>query len=173
MKNLNVQKGFTLIELMIVVAIIGILAATAIPAYQDYTIRAKVAEGVNLAAGLKVGVSESYADDNLAGVARYATIIMNDQANITTNLVSDLVIDPLTGNITVDYDVTAMGIEALTAAANRLIYAPHINMNALGAATAGTIQWTCAGADGIKATAAGFPVAGGTVLSKYLPGECR
>ncbi len=55
------QKGFTLIELMIVVAIIGILAAIAIPAYQDYTIRAQVTEGLNLAADLKAAVAENYA----------------------------------------------------------------------------------------------------------------
>lgn len=58
----TMQKGFTLIELMIVVAIIGILAAIAIPAYQDYTIRAQVTEGVNLIAGAKAAVTETYND---------------------------------------------------------------------------------------------------------------
>lgn len=59
----SVQKGFTLIELMIVIAIIGILAAIAIPAYQDYTVRAKVTEGINLVAAAKLAVSESFLDD--------------------------------------------------------------------------------------------------------------
>lgn len=59
---MNAQKGFTLIELMIVVAIIGILAAIAIPAYQDYTIRAQVTEGVNLMAGAKASVTEVFND---------------------------------------------------------------------------------------------------------------
>jgi type IV pilus assembly protein PilA len=56
----NMQQGFTLIELMIVVAIIGILAAIAIPAYQDYTIRAQVSEGMSLASGARTAVSEAY-----------------------------------------------------------------------------------------------------------------
>ncbi|HBY94621.1 MAG TPA: prepilin-type cleavage/methylation domain-containing protein [Chloroflexi bacterium] len=58
----KIQHGFTLIELMIVVAIIGILAAIAIPAYQDYTIRSQVTEGLNLASAVKTGVAESFAD---------------------------------------------------------------------------------------------------------------
>ncbi|MCZ6536355.1 MAG: prepilin-type N-terminal cleavage/methylation domain-containing protein, partial [Gammaproteobacteria bacterium] len=61
----KIQQGFTLIELMIVVAIIGILAAIAIPAYQDYTIRAQVTEGLNLSAALKASVSEEFADSGL------------------------------------------------------------------------------------------------------------
>ena len=75
------QQGFTLIELMIVVAIIGILAAIAIPAYQDYTIRAQVSEGLNLASGSKVAVAEFYqdtgtwpADNAEAGVEAAANI---------------------------------------------------------------------------------------------------
>lgn len=68
----SMQKGFTLIELMIVVAIIGILAAVALPAYQDYTIRARVTEGLSLASAAKTAVTEGFANVNNGGIAAYA-----------------------------------------------------------------------------------------------------
>ena len=68
----RVQKGFTLIELMIVVAIIGILAAIAIPAYQDYTIRAQVTEGLNLADSAKTAVAEGFQSNDIAGITAAA-----------------------------------------------------------------------------------------------------
>jgi len=69
----KMQKGFTLIELMIVVAIIGILAAIAIPAYQDYTIRAKITEGLNLADSAKTAVAESWQSGGTTGLLASAS----------------------------------------------------------------------------------------------------
>jgi type IV pilus assembly protein PilA len=86
----KLQQGFTLIELMIVVAIIGILAAIAIPAYQDYTIRAQVSEGLNLASGAKAAVSEYFmdrgvmpADNTQAGLSQPASIRGNYVRTVT------------------------------------------------------------------------------------------
>ncbi|MEQ8663461.1 MAG: pilin [Gammaproteobacteria bacterium] len=87
---MNKQQGFTLIELMIVVAIIGILAAVAIPAYQDYTVRARVTEGLSLASGAKTSVSEFFssqgnlpADNGEAGMAAAASIRGNSVRQVS------------------------------------------------------------------------------------------
>ncbi len=87
----SVQKGFTLIELMIVVAIIGILAAIAIPAYQDYTIRSQVTEGLNLAAAAKVAVAEAFQANDIAGVAA-ATADLRAPTSLRRKYVSNIAI---------------------------------------------------------------------------------
>ena len=141
----NVQKGFTLIELMIVVAIIGILAAIAIPAYQDYTIRSKVTELINAAGVCKTSVAEYYqtkgtlpTNETIAGCSNQGT------ANSAAPKVA-------AGTITVK---AAGGLLGQLGAGDTLGYLPTISNNTI-------VGWDCAAAGGT------------TVLPKYLPASCR
>lgn len=137
------QGGFTLIELMIVVAIIGILAAVALPAYQDYTKRAHVTEGINLGAAAKVAVTEYYVSQASLPTSNSAAGLPS-KSKITGNAVKSVEVGSA-GKITVIYngkvksDVT-------------LILTPSAND------TNGTITWTCNA---------------GSVDDKYLPANCR
>lgn len=121
------QKGFTLIELMIVVAIIGILAAVAIPAYQDYTIRARVTEGLNLASAAKLAVSETAISNNALPATQAATGYTSPAA--TANVTSIAIADT-TAAITVTYTAAAGG--------GTIILTPTLTAN-------GDVTWTCTG----------------------------
>jgi type IV pilus assembly protein PilA len=139
------QQGFTLIELMIVVAIIGILAAIAIPAYQDYTIRAQVSEGLNLSGAAKAAVTEFYQDQGAAPTT-------NAQAGLD---------DAIAGKYVASVAVGAGGVITVT-------YGGDANANLIAAGTLlmtpdfvtspGSVQWGCSS---------------GAIPNKWLPAACR
>lgn len=162
----QVQKGFTLIELMIVVAIIGILAAVALPAYQDYTVRAKVTEGLSIADTVKTAIAETrQANGNFTAAASGLNL------PITTQLVSVNAADT-TGVITITFTGPAT---PTTISGQKLVLQPNINKVAMANDGAnGPIEWACASST--NATASQNQLGGitaGTLLSKYAPANCR
>jgi type IV pilus assembly protein PilA len=176
----TVQKGFTLIELMIVVAIIGILAAIAIPAYQDYTIRAQVTEGMNLASAVKAEVAEYYAQNGTwptdltggAGTLGHAALEIP-----SGKYVSSVNIPATNGTIVITFS-NAGGFQA-NAKINglTLMIQPLLS----GAATTANedVVWVCGQHAAPTAThqpgagAASAAPTGTTLLNKYLPANCR
>jgi type IV pilus assembly protein PilA len=168
----TLQKGFTLIELMIVVAIIGILAAIAIPAYQDYTIRAQVSEGLTLASDVKAGVAEYLAQTgswpaDLIEAGLGSTATLDDKGGRYVQS-----IDVTDGTITVVYgkDVNDKIMGGI------LSIQPLVNQN-------GDVVWMCGKSDQPVDTwaepdgngGAGTPSPGGTtdLSDKHMPASCR
>lgn len=172
----KVQQGFTLIELMIVVAIIGILAAIAIPAYQDYTVRAKVSEAIIAADAVKSLVSEAFQTDSAAGVAAAAASFV---APSPTKYVSAVGLNGVTGAITVT-TATAAGTSGLPtdALGTTIIFTPNVataaGFVAIAPGAVGALDWACETVGTSTLTARGLTGTGGATLpAKYAPSECK
>jgi type IV pilus assembly protein PilA len=172
----KIQQGFTLIELMIVVAIIGILAAVALPAYQDYTIRAKVSEGLVLSGGLKTAIEETYQSKGsttmLCSTAANCAGIGAAPPAVTANVTG--VSSDSTGIITITFSTALLG-----ATANVLVMAPYDgNVGAASGVTSPADLSAAPGATGPVGIVwkCGYQTTGNTattVNAKYLPATCR
>lgn len=162
------QKGVTLIELMIVIAIIGIIAALALPAYQDYTVRSRVSEAMVVASVAKINVQDVLAGGNALNDTRGYAAGYN--APSATANVAGVTIDPTTGAI----EITT----AAAAGGGTLIFTPNTSIGTplpIGTSAfeppAGLIVWRCAAAGANAAGFSGFST--GTLPARFAPSECR
>ena len=198
----SIQKGFTLIELMIVVAIIGILAAVALPAYQDYTVRAKVSEAIIAGSAAKGVMSEGFQADGLGGLNATATAINATPAaqKASKYVVNYCVYPAAAGGVppaglcpafvaaadwTISVAVAATAGNGIPTTLNGFTFnlSPNVK-DATGASvlpvatSQGAIDWACTSTTNVAATGRALanrtvPTAATAMPAKYMPSECR
>ncbi len=144
------QKGFTLIELMIVVAIIGILAAVALPAYQDYTVRARVSEVILAADPAKLAVTESFQTKSVMPLEA-SMAAGTDFTSASSTYVNDVA-------YTKTSDAVGVVTVTTTSAGDTNIQSKTLKLTGTGVGTTGAVTWVCAA---------------GTIAAKYLPASCK
>lgn len=168
-----VQRGFTLIELMIVVAIIAVLATIALPAYTNYTVRAQVTEGMLAAADAKLAIAEGYTANGNIGLTAAVNAI--DTSNITTKFVTNVVANATDGTITVTFGAKANpAINGST-----IILTPRAKVNGTNVALGGNttamsgIDWACSSAGAVVANNQLGVTATGNLATRYAPSTCQ
>lgn len=177
----RIQKGFTLIELMIVVAIIGILAAIALPAYQDYTVRAKVSEAIIAGSSAKTTMSEAFQTDSTTGLISAATAWnAKTPAEVASKYVKDIEItvgSPYTIEVSIEAGAGSKNGIPTDQDNKKIWFSPNVQNAIPTDASTGAIDWACGSESAATATARGlgnvkFDIGTG-LKAKYAPSECR
>lgn len=171
--------GFTLLELMVVVAVIGMLAALALPAYQDYVVRSRVTEGLSLAGDARsIVVTAAVTQADLAASAATFNAQVGGSGAVS-KYVSRVQIDGVSGQVTITFNAAAMGAIPVN---STLVYTPYVQIGgapvqlatALTGVQTGNLDWGCASMTNAVAGARSLPTLTlGTLPARYAPSECR
>jgi type IV pilus assembly protein PilA len=174
------QKGFTLIELMIVVAIVAILAAIAMPAYQNYVIRTKVTEGISAAIPVKTAVAEGFESNGMAGLASVGGQYPTGNVFTSSKYVREINVDSNDGHLNIVLRANAANGMPTTLDGSSITLTPNISITANTfvlptPGAVGAVDWACASATTTTAVGRGMTAAPPTqpLPAMYAPTECR